>query len=102
MTEQLLSGKPTATPGQTDTVVGVTAAGLVRRFTLSALSAALKFAAGPGSPNTATAAAIFGDLPLNPVRYGADPTGVADSTAAWLLCQALSSSVRWPEGTFKI
>jgi hypothetical protein len=106
MVDQALSGKAIATPASGDTVVGVTAAGLVRRFTMTALAAVLvplmAFAAGPGTPTPASAASIFGDFELNPVRYGADPSGVADSTAAWLTVQALSNRVRWPPGIFKI
>jgi hypothetical protein len=40
--------------------------------------------------------------PVNPVWWGADPTGVADSTAAFNSALAASNFVRFPPGKFKL
>lgn len=39
--------------------------------------------------------------PVNPVWYGADPTGVNDSAPALTAALAVSSDIRFPAGTFK-
>jgi Pectate lyase superfamily protein len=48
---------------------------------------------------------LYPTLPLgdyaNPVWWGADPTGVSDSTAAFNSALAASSVVKFPAGTFK-
>src|SRR5688500_9192411 len=99
MADQPLSAKATATAATADALVGVTAGGLVRRFLLSTVGAAMTHLVGT-QPRTLHA--MLRDLPANPVNYGADPTGVADSTAAWLAAKAANTNIRWPAGTFKI
>lgn len=42
------------------------------------------------------------DLPGNVISFGADPTGVADSTAAFTACAAAGSSIYVPSGTYLI
>lgn len=47
----------------------------------------------------ATYSMIYG-APVNVLDYGADPTGVADSTAAFNAAQIAGSNIYVPEGTF--
>lgn len=72
MTDQLLSSKATASPASSDTLVGVTAGGLVRRFTFAAIGPLLQLTLGTVQR---ALTAILGDADINPVNYGADPTG---------------------------
>ena len=48
-----------------------------------------------------TVAAKINDI-VSILDFGADPTGVADSTAAMTAAQTASSSVYWPAGTYKV
>lgn len=61
--------------------------------------------APPGTKNNQAASTAFvlanDGVFVNPVAFGADPTGVADSAAALNAALAASNNVRFPPGTFK-
>lgn len=56
---------------------------------------------GSGSGTASWQNAPTGVSPVNPVWWGADPTGVADSTAAFNSALAVSTNIFFPPGTFK-
>lgn len=82
-----------------DTVLGV-ASGVVRRFPLNTLLVSYT-GTGTGAVSRTVKSKIE-EIERSVIDFGADPTGVADSTTAFTNAIAASRVIRIPAGTYRV